>query len=48
MRMGWTFLRIKSNSRSRFRKNWRVTRLGVSLYNTEEEIDRTIEIISKI
>lgn len=25
-----------------------VTRLGVSLYNTEEEIDRTIEIISKI
>ena len=24
-----------------------VTRLGVSLYNTEEEIDRTIEIISK-
>ncbi len=25
-----------------------VTRLGVSLYNTEEEIDRTIKIISKI
>ena len=25
-----------------------VTRLGVSLYNTEEEMDRTIEIISKI
>ena len=25
-----------------------ITRLGVSLYNTEEEIDRTIEIISKI
>ena len=25
-----------------------VTRLGVSLYNTKEEIDRTIEIISKI
>lgn len=25
-----------------------VTRLGVSLYNTEEEIDRTIEVISKI
>ena len=25
-----------------------VTRLGVSLYNTEDEIDRTIEIISKI
>jgi len=25
-----------------------VTRLGVSLYNTEEEIDRSIEIISKI
>ena len=25
-----------------------VTRLGVSLYNTEEEIDKTIEIISKI
>ena len=25
-----------------------VTRLGVSLYNTEEEINRTIEIISKI
>ena len=46
--MGWTFLCIKSNSKLKLEKIGGVTRLGICVYNTEEEIRKTIDLISKI
>ena len=45
--MGWTFYALKAIQDLDLEKIGGVTRLEY-LYNTEEEIDRTIEIISKI